>query len=151
MTRNPAVTDDDWTEPTAEERAAADIAMAAPPVDPPEGLWAKIDRRLAAAQPIVASGIDLERFAEGPWRRTAPGVRTKRLWGRHMFLLDCEPGAVVPEHEHKMFEHTLILSGDVQTAEGAFGPGDYFAMAAGTRHAQWGTKGGCRVLIQYDA
>ena len=51
----------------------------------------------------------------------------------------------------EVFEHTLILSGDVTTDEGDFGAGDYFGMAAGTMHAAWSTRGGCRVLIQYEA
>jgi anti-sigma factor ChrR (cupin superfamily) len=141
-----------WVEPTAEERALASLDMAMPPAPPPDGLWAKIEQALAALPPgLVEAGPDLERFAQGPWRRAYPGVRMKRLWGRHMFLLDCEPGSVVPEHKHRQFEHTLILSGDVTTQDGEFGPGDYFGMAAGTVHAPWSTRGGCRVLIQYEA
>ena len=145
-----AAADDEWVEPTPEEQALASLGMAMPPLTPPDGLWARIERRLAADQPIAApAGLDIERFAEGPWRRMAPGVRMKRLWGRHMLLLDCEPGAVVEPHRHKMFEHTLILSGDVTTEDGEYGPGDYFGMPAGSEHAAWSTRGGCRVLIQY--
>jgi anti-sigma factor ChrR (cupin superfamily) len=151
MTRKARPGPDEWMEPSASERALASLDMAVEPVAPPEGLWARIEAKLSAAQPIDVSGLDIERFAAGPWRRAYPGVRMKRLWAKHMFLLDCEPGATVPEHEHGMFEHTLILSGDVTTDEGDFGPGDYFAMAAGTVHAAWSTRGGCRVLIQYDA
>jgi anti-sigma factor ChrR (cupin superfamily) len=151
MTRKAAARTEDWTPPTAADQAMATLDMAMPAVEPPAGLWARIEQKLAAVQPITVPGVDLERFAEGPWRKAYPGVRMKRLWGKHMFLLDCEPGAVVPEHEHGMFEHTLILSGDVTADEGDYGPGDYFGMAAGTVHSAWRTKGGCRVLIQYDA
>jgi anti-sigma factor ChrR (cupin superfamily) len=147
-----AAADEEWIEPTAEERALASLDLAVASPEPPPGLWAKIERRLAAEAPdAVPAGLDLERFADGPWRRMAPGVRMKRLWGKHMFLLDCEPGAVVPPHKHTMFEHTLILSGDVVTEDGEHGAGDYFGMAAGTEHAAWSTRAGCRVLIQYDA
>ena len=151
MTRKAAARKDDWVEPSAADQAMASLDMAMPPVAPPEGLWARIERELSAVQPIAVSGVELERFASGPWRKSYPGVRMKRLWGKHMFLLDCEPGAVAPEHKHGMFEHTLILSGDVTTDEGDFGAGDYFGMAAGTMHAAWSTRGGCRVLIQYEA
>jgi len=152
MSRKAATDDDAWVEPTAEELALASLAMAMPALPPPDGLWAKIERRLGPPQPVAApAGLDIERFAEGPWRRMAPGVRMKRLWGRRMLLLDCEPGAVVPPHDHRTFEHTLILSGDVVTEDGEYGPGDYFGMPAGSRHAAWTTRGGCRVLIQSEA
>jgi len=151
MTGKP-VANDAWMEPTTEERALASLDMAMPAASPPDGLWAKIERSLAAVQPIaVSADLDIERFAAGPWRKVVPGVRMKRLWGKHMFLLDCEPGATVPAHEHGMFEHTLILSGDVQADDGEYGPGDYFAMPAGSDHAAWSTRAGCRVLIQYEA
>lgn len=143
--------DEEWVEPTAEEQALASVAMAMPPSEPPPGLWAKIEQTLPAAPPIaIPTGLDIERFADGPWRRMAPGVRMKRLWGRRMLLLDCEPGALVPPHKHRTFEHTLILSGDVMTDDGEYGPGDYFGMPAGTEHAAWSTRGGCRVLIQSE-
>ena len=152
MSGKPKAAKDAWVEPTARERALASLDMAMPPLEPPAGLWAKIERRLAAVQPIaLPPALDIERLAEGPWRKAYPGVRMKRLWGRHMFLLDCEAGAVVPPHRHRQFEHTLILSGDVATDEGDYGPGDYFGMAAGTDHAAWSTRTGCRVLIQYEA
>jgi anti-sigma factor ChrR (cupin superfamily) len=151
MTRKAAARKDDWVAPTAADHAMASLEMAMPAVEPPDGLWARIEKELSAAQGIEVPGLDLERFASGPWRRAYPGVRMKRLWGKHMFLLDCEPGAVVPEHRHRMFEHTLILSGDIATDEGDYGPGDYFGMAAGSAHSPWSTRGGCRVLIQYEA
>ncbi len=143
---------EDWVEPTAEERAWASLDMAAPAGAPPADLWAKIEQRLAAAEPIaIPSDLDIERYAQGPWRKAYAGVRMKRLWGRHMFLLDCDAGATVPAHTHTMVEHTLILSGDVQADDTAYGAGDYFRMPAGSQHAAWGTKAGCRVLIHYEA
>jgi anti-sigma factor ChrR (cupin superfamily) len=152
MTRKAAAISEDWVEPTPADQAMASLDLAMPPVTPPAGLWARIEEKLSAVQPIaLPPGLDIERWAQGPWRKAYPGVRMKRLWGKHMFLLDCEPGAVVPEHKHSQFEHTLILSGDVTTEEGRFGAGDYFAMPAGTVHKPWSTEGGCRVLIQYAA
>ena len=151
MTGKASARKDDWIEPTAADHVMASLDLAMPPVAPPAGLWARIERSLGAGRPNTAPVVDLERFAQGSWRKAYPGVRMKRLWGRHMFLLDCEPGATVPQHEHGMLEHTLILSGDVVTDDGDFGPGDYFAMPAGSVHQPWSTRGGCRVLIQYDA
>ena len=141
-----------WAEPTAEERALASLDMAMPPLQPLAGLWARIQETLpAAAPPISVAGMEIELYAAGAWRRLAPGVRMKRLWGKRTFLIECEPGAVVPGHRHRTFEHSLILSGDVTSAEGDYGPGDYQGMPAGSRHGDWSTRGGCRVLIQYDA
>jgi len=140
-----------WIEATPQERALASLDMAMPPADPPVGLWARIEEKLAAIAPISVAGMDIERYATGAWRRLAPGVRMKRLWGKRTLLIECEPGAVVPPHRHRSFEHTLILSGDVTSAEGDYGPGDYHGMPAGSQHGAWSTRGGCRVLIQYDA
>jgi len=152
MTRKVATkADETWIEPTASERAMASLDMAMPAVTPPAELWAGIDQALAAQQMISIAGLDIERFAEGAWRRLAPGVRMKRLWGKRTFLIECEPGAVVPPHRHRTFEHSLILSGDVTGPEGDYGPGDYHGMPAGSQHAAWSTRGGCRVLIQHDA
>lgn len=75
----------------------------------------------------------------------------KRLWGKRTLLIECEPGAVVPAHRHRTFEHSLILSGDVTSDEGDYSAGDYHGMPAGSEHGAWSTRGGCRVLIQYDA
>ncbi len=75
----------------------------------------------------------------------------RRLPGKRTLLIDCDPGAVVAAHLHRAFEHTLILSGDVTSADGDYGPGDYQGMPAGSEHIAWSTRGGCRVLIQYDA
>ncbi len=151
MTRKVATKADAWIEPTSEEWAMASLDVAMPPVTPPASLWARIEQRLAAAELISVAGLALERFEEGRWRKLAPGVRMKKLWGERTLLIECEPGAVVPAHRHRTFEHSLILSGDVTSDEGDYSAGDYHGMPAGSQHGAWSTRTGCRVLIQYDA
>ena len=123
------------------ERALAGLSLAMPPVAPPQGLWAKI------AAEIGPTGAASE---ERGWRRLAPGVEIKLLTGARSFLVRCEAGATVPRHRHRSFEHSLILSGDVATEAGDFQAGDLLGAPVGW-HEPWGTRGGCLVLLQYDA
>lgn len=134
-------------EADALERALASLGFAAAPIAPPEGLWSRIAAELGSAPPSSPEGIAAERRVKGRWRRLAPGVEIKPLWGKRSFLIRCEPGATVPAHRHRSFEHTLILSGDI---EGQWRKGDYLGNPEGP-HEAWSTRGGCLVLVQYDA
>jgi anti-sigma factor ChrR (cupin superfamily) len=128
----------------AAEHALATLGLAAPPMAPPTGLWARIE---AAIAPLVA----VERFAEGRWRDLAPGVRYKRLWSSRTLLLQCQPDAFVPEHEHASYEHAVVLSGDLVSDQGTFHAGDYHGLPQGMIHKPWTSRTGCLVLIQYAA
>ena len=149
MTHEVASKADPRIESASDDPAAPSLDGAA--ATPPASLWARIEERLAAAELTSVSTLALARFGEGRWRQLAPGVRMKKLWGAHTMLIECEPGAVVPAHRHRTFEHSLILSGDVTGDEGDYGPGDYQGMPAGSQHGAWSTRTGCRVLVQYDA
>lgn len=124
----------------------AELDLAMPPLDPPSGLWARIADDLAPAPrgPRV-------RLAEGRWRTLSAGVQVKRLWGREGFLLRCEPGAVVPPHDHAAFEHATVIAGDLVSEGETFGPGDYLGTPAGGAHEAWTTRTGCIVLVAYAA
>lgn len=128
---------------------AAAIGLAATPVEPPTELWGRIDAALTDA--VADNVIRIERFADGGWRSLAPGVRYKRLWDRNAMLLECQPEAVVPDHEHPSYEHALVLRGDLISDLGTFLAGDYHGLPAGDLHKAWTTKAGCLVLIQYAA
>ena len=141
----PKARPDDPLDADPVERALASLSLAAPPIAPPPGLWARIAGELGGPSAVPA-GIEVGRLAEGRWRRLAPGVEIKPLWGKRTFLIRCEAGATVPEHRHRSYEHTLILSGDI---EGRHGPGDYLGAPEG-RHEAWSTRAGCLVLVQYD-
>lgn len=132
-------------EETDQLLAGLDLAM--PAQEPPAKLWARIAGSM--------EGLDIanvgERLGEGRWRDYAPGIRFKRLWTRDTYLLVCTPGSVVPDHEHKTFEHTVVISGDLIIDGAAFGPGDYLGTPKGGSHPDWSTRTGCIVLVHYDA
>ena len=130
----------------AVERVLAALSLAAAPIEPPPGLWERIAGELGAT---AAKEGAVSRLDQGKWRRIAPGIQMKPLWGKRTFLLRCEPGAVLPRHRHRAFEHTLILAGDIVTSEGVFGPGDYQGVPEGW-HEAWSTRTGCLALVQYD-
>jgi anti-sigma factor ChrR (cupin superfamily) len=132
-------------EETDQYLASLDLAM--PAGEPPTALWAKIAGSLAVED---AGRIDV-RLDEGRWREFAPGVEYKRLWSRNTVLLRCQPGAWVPAHEHRTFEHTVVVSGDLVIDDVVFGPGDYQGTPAGGTHPNWTTRTGCVVLVQYEA
>jgi anti-sigma factor ChrR (cupin superfamily) len=134
---------DDLPDPDAAEAALAGLSLAAPPVEPPASLWERIAAGLA---PKVPEGLDLGRALVGRWRTLAPGVEIRPLAGKRSFLIRCQPGAVVPRHRHRTFEHTLVLEGDI---EGRHGPGEHIGTPAGW-HEAWSTKGGCLALVQYE-
>jgi hypothetical protein len=144
----PEAKDAAMLEADAVERALADLSLAAPPIDPPAGLWARIAAQLGAAGPFPA-GIEIGPLDAGKWRQLAPGVEIKPLWGKRTFLIRCQAGAVVPRHRHRSFEHTLILAGDIAAGYADFGPGDYLGNPQGW-HDAWSTRAGCLVLVQYD-
>jgi len=132
-------------EETDQYLASLDLAM--PAGEPPGALWARIAGSLEGA---TGARIDV-RLDQGRWREFAPGVMYKRLWGRDTVLLRCAPGAWVPAHEHRTFEHTVVVSGDLVIDDETFGPGDYQGTPAGGTHPNWTTKTGCVVLVHYEA
>lgn len=146
MSRKRPAKDDALFAGDAAEQALASLSLAAPPMEPPSGLWARIEGAMSAAEARIPEGVAIGPLAAGKWRALAPGVEIKPLWGKRTFLIRCEPGAVVPPHRHRSYEHSLILEGDI---EGRWGKGDYLGNPEGP-HAAWGTRGGCLVLVQYD-
>jgi anti-sigma factor ChrR (cupin superfamily) len=132
------------------DQALASIDLALPPAEAPAGLWARIAPDLEAPHPL-AEGLMVSRLDEGRWRQLAPGVKMKRMWNKLTWLLRCEPGSTVPAHEHRSFEHALVISGDLVSNLGTYGPGDYHGVPSGGVHDAWTTRTGCLVLIQYEA
>ena len=132
-------------EETDQFLAGLDLAM--PTEDPPGRLWSRIAASMEGAD---LANIEL-RLPEGRWRDYAPGIRFKRLWTRDTYLLECEPGTVVPDHEHPSFEHTVVVSGDLTIDGVVYGPGDYVGTPKGGTHPNWTTKAGCIVLVHFEA
>jgi len=131
-------------EETDQYLASLDLAM--PADEPPDALWARIAGSLAGDRGPVGM-----RLNEGRWREFAPGVEYKRLWNKNTLLLRCAPGAAVPDHEHRTYEHAVMVSGDLMVEDHVFGPGDYQGTPAGGTHPIWRTRTGCLVLVHYEA
>jgi anti-sigma factor ChrR (cupin superfamily) len=148
--RPPKGDEDLWPADAAGQEAMASIDLAVAPVDPPPGLWARIEQALGLEE-AQATGVEVSRIGEGKWREIAPGVQMKRMWDKKTVLLRCAPGAFIPDHEHPSFEHALVLSGDLISEFGTFHEGDYHGVPAGGTHQAWTTRTGCLVLVQYAA
>ena len=87
------------------------------------------------------------------WHELAPGVRMSPLFGEGAMLnlLEFEPGAQVPEHEHPHEQLGMILDGElvllIDGVEHRLRSGHGYQIPGGTPHAAWtedGTR--CRVL-----
>jgi quercetin dioxygenase-like cupin family protein len=82
----------------------------------------------------------------------APGVRAKPLFGdgAMLNLLEFDPGATVPAHDHPHEQLGLVLAGElvlqIQGVDHELGPGDAYQIPGGVEHAAWTTDVGCRVL-----
>jgi anti-sigma factor ChrR (cupin superfamily) len=138
-----------WVFDPVTDEALADVDFAMPAGDPPPAIWARLAKDLEAPH-ALEGGLVVNLFEDGRWRELAPGVRMKRMWDKRTFLLRCEPGSSVPAHEHRAFEHAVVISGDLVSNLGVYGPGDYHGVPTGGVHDAWTTRGGCVVLIQYD-
>jgi anti-sigma factor ChrR (cupin superfamily) len=127
---------------------AGDFVLAAlftrgPAVTPPASVFAAIEASLDAAS------AKIDRKTDGIWALTAPGVLTKLLWDGRSLLIQCEIGAIIPEHEHYADERIIVISGDMDIGGESYGIGDTVWMPKGTHHGQTTTKNGCLILISY--
>lgn len=132
----------------------ADLVPVAPPAEVKARLLASSGGgRFAAFGPSLATMFEvtvdrahellglIERGAS--WQRQLPGVETivfsggPGLAGAGCAFLRIASGATVPMHAHVGAESTIVLAGRVLdvTRVRAFGPGDSWQLAAGTRHA----------------
>ena len=81
-----------------------------------------------------------------------PGVRAKPLFGdgAMLNLLEFEPGASVPAHDHPHEQLGLVVDGElvlrIAGVDHELGPGDAYHVPGGVEHEAWTTGSGCRVL-----
>ncbi|WP_419572137.1 ChrR family anti-sigma-E factor [Rheinheimera sp.] len=68
----------------------------------------------------------------------------------HSSLLYIQPGGGVPQHSHKGFELTLLLSGHFSDADGDYGPGDFILLDGSHTH-QPVSATGCLCFTVADA
>ncbi len=133
------------------EDALAPLATHAVAINPPREILDNIEARIDAREKLVELSRRL-RADEGEWIVMVPGVRFKELdrnaaLGRWTILVDAEPGAAFPEHEHLQDEEILMISGDLSFADVELGPGDFYFSTAGSMHAAHRTRAGCRCII----
>lgn len=93
-----------------------------------------------------------------PWSEAKfPGVRFKTLMidpkrGLLTALLQMDPGAELPDHEHVLMEQTYVLEGYLEDKDGPdkglrVGPGEFVWRPDGSRHAAWTPEGGLMVAM----
>lgn len=99
-------------------------------------------------------GVHVLRGGTGDWIKTPfRGVAVKVLFfdpatNMQTTLLQLEPGALYPAHQHSVEEQCWVLAGDVRFGSEVFlKAGDFTYADAGTRHGTITTDGGCTLLI----
>jgi hypothetical protein len=133
------------------EALLAPLAGFAPPVAPPDDLFAKIEATIDARSKQQALSRTL-RAEEGEWIKVGPGLRAKILHvmpelGRQTVLMEFAPGAVYPPHDHDQDEEIFMISGDLIIGDEVLGPGDHHLSPRGSLHPATTTRAGCRCLI----
>lgn len=94
--------------------------------------------------PMASRFVDVDGLA---WEETRfPGIRTKTLLvdpqtGLLTVLMQCDPGARLPDHEHVLIEQTYVLEGSLHCAEGVCTAGNFVWRPSGTRHEAWCPEG----------
>jgi len=92
---------------------------------------------------------DLE---ERETREIAPGVRIRTFWGERMLIsvVDLDPNAVVPEHNHEHEQCGTVISGEMALTIGGetrhLKPGDTYLIPSGVDHMARTGEGPARVL-----
>ncbi len=133
------------------EEALAPLAIHAGDVAPPPDLFDRIEARIDAREKLASMSRTL-RANEGEWIMLGPGVRFKELHrnvalNRWTILVDAEPDAAFPSHEHTQDEEIFMISGDLAFDDVELGPGDFYFSPKGSLHAAHRTRAGCRCII----
>ena len=134
---------------TNAEQLLAGLAHLATPVEPPEELLDSIETEIDA---LSLDGSRTMRADEGEWQ-----IRSDKVWkkflhndpdsGSSIYLLRCEPGAIVLPHRHKRDEHVFVLEGEFRTEETIVKAGDSQFSPAGSVHGIITSPTGCLALV----
>jgi quercetin dioxygenase-like cupin family protein len=143
--------------------AAALFAVgSSPEVKPPRERRSKILASIAgvpqlkqttATQPPPRPGFRFVLNSEHGWVESGvPGFRTKLLSqgpqpGYQVMLMQLDPGASVPHHEHAGTEEIYMLTGHLDTEGRILAPGDYMRAESGTDHPHAKSHDGCLALL----
>lgn len=115
------------------------------PVEPPVEVRAKV---MAAIRSVPGAHESVTiRADEGTWKTVAAGARTKKL-RRGTFLLELDPHAVLPAHDHDGGEDSFVIRGSCHIGALALNAGDYHHADAGAHHGDVvASADGCLLLI----
>jgi len=148
---------------THEELALLDhlAAETIEPIDPPAAIRARVVE-MARHTPQLDESLPGEnesrtvRTDEGNWRSCAPGVRTKKLSkdanrGTMTLLLELEPRAILPAHDHEGSEDSYVIRGSCRIGAVALYAGDFHHVDAGAHHGDVvSSDEGCLLLLTVD-
>ena len=130
------------------DAAFEDLARSAPDAAPPESLFERIE---AAIDEPEIPGVETMRAHDGDWHLRGNGVWQKLLMdspdGKRIFMLRCEPGAVITGHTHKGWEYALVIEGRFQIEGTTVRAGDSQYSAANSFHPEITTDTGCLLLV----
>ncbi len=120
------------------EQRLAPLAEGAPPVEPPDRLWSKIETGLEPSYPKLP-GTTTVHAGEGKWKPLAEGVDIKLLWvdevrNSESLLLRLAPGAALPGHAHAQYEECLVIEGGIEIGPLQLRAGDYHLAHPGVPH-----------------
>jgi anti-sigma factor ChrR (cupin superfamily) len=137
--------------------ATAQVVMAhTPSRQAPAAARTAIMAQIAATPPPIADPIFTYHTLKDEWETVWPGGRIKRLFTTpegvlRSFLLELEPGNVVPDHPHVGYEECMVIRGDLVNDGVTLGPGDYVRARPSTDHQGLYTTGGCLCMIVLSA
>ena len=154
-------------EPCAAELAAqqeicAQLAFAAPIIEPSATVKDKLMKRIAEekqadSQKQTEKAGETAKFftlyaAEGAWQMLSEGVFVKQLYVDRekqtvTSLYKMEPGAQAPRHIHSGVEECFVIEGDFHINDLKLGPGDYHRAEPGSLHQKIYTEKGNLLLI----
>ena len=94
------------------------------------------------------------RHEQLPWEPLRPGVDVHWIYrdgddGAAAAFIRFQPGGCVPLHEHRGYEHILVLHGSQTDENGVLQEGSLMVHAPGTRHRIVSDEG-CLVLAVYE-
>lgn len=129
--------------------AVTQLVQSLDAVMPPADVKAKVLGAVALPGRTVRS-------SEGKWTTIAPGVRLKKLSSDYdrntvMVLMEMQPGAVVPPHEHHHPEDSYIIRGSARLGDLTLFAGDFHHVEAGSRHDSIVSDDGCLAVLVMDA
>jgi anti-sigma factor ChrR (cupin superfamily) len=137
------------------------VAESIDPIEPPPLVRTRVLAAIQRRQPLDESipgeheSLTL-RSDEGRWTTIAPGVRTKKLRkdarrGTMTILLELEPLAIAPAHDHEGGEDSYVIRGSCRIGAIALYAGDFHHVDAGAHHGDVvASDEGCLLLLTVE-